>query len=122
MTNLHDPNSYLTSFWDWTPFNECFSPARLKIGDIDGIVERNGHFLIIETKRPNAQLSTGQDIMFSKLVKLPEFNVLIIYGEANMPVRYQWYGYPVKPANLDTIRRLIRRWFLYADSRPPAVR
>ena len=36
---------------DWAIFNECFSPTKIKISDIDGVVEHNGWFLFIEVKQ-----------------------------------------------------------------------
>jgi len=51
--------------------------------DIDGIVERNGQFLIMEWKNPGEKLSEGQKIMLKSLAKKEGFIVLIIVGNTD---------------------------------------
>ena len=52
---------------NWEIFNECFIPTKIKITDIDGVVERNGWFLFIELKERKKEIPTGQHILFEKI-------------------------------------------------------
>ena len=86
MTNIRDGDDFEGSWWDWTPYNECFKPTKIRISDIDGVVERNDYILFFETKRPNANVTDGQRFLFDTLIKIPNCNVLIIWGERNKPI------------------------------------
>lgn len=46
--------------------------------NIDGIDERNGHFLFYEIKQLNEQTSEGQQRMLEALAKMPKTTVLIV--------------------------------------------
>ena len=54
ITNIRDIEKFRRAAWDWTPFNNCFrgidgEATGIRISDIDGHVERKGHFLWFET-------------------------------------------------------------------------
>lgn len=90
MTNIRNPRDFLDSYWDWTPYNSCFNGTNIRISDIDGIVERKGKFLLLETKKVNMSyedIPTGQMIMFRELVKTGLFIIYIIFGKVNQPER-----------------------------------
>jgi len=77
--NIRSVASFMRSLPDWTEFNTCFEPSRIRISDIDGIVERNGHFLVLDLKHPNTTLNTGQRILYQQLVR-KGFTVVIVFG------------------------------------------
>lgn len=118
-TNIRNADSYMGSFWDWTAYNDLFSPTKIRISDIDGVVERNGHFLYIETKSPGAEITTGQRIMHDAWIKKGD-SVLVIWGDANRPERacLRWRGkaWEYSPCNESTVREIIRRWFHMANT------
>ena len=51
--------------------------------NVDGIAERNGRFLVMEWKRPNERISTGQKILLQSLAITPKFTVIIINGNTD---------------------------------------
>ena len=120
MANIRDPQDYKSTFWNWTPFNECFKPTNIRITDIDGMVERNGLFLVIETKRPNADIPQGQSIMFDHMVETGLFTILIVWGHTDQPkiILKMTKGLKKKYNNCDVgkLKLLIREWFIYADN------
>lgn len=107
--------------WDWTPFNECFAPSRIRISDIDGVVERNGHFLFLEGKTDGAVLPRGQAILLGRLGLLPGATVCLFYGHPPTGVtRAAWWGTdglrraeaPISEAGL---RAFVSGWFQMAN-------
>ena len=49
--------------------------------DIDGVLERNGHFLILAWKHDSVEeLPVGQHPTYQRLSELPEFKVLYSFG------------------------------------------
>jgi len=113
--NIRDPQKFLDNIWDWTPFNECFSPTRIKITDIDGAVERKGRVLFIETKLPGQEIPLGQRIMYDVLSSLPYAHVLVVWGKPNAPVAFQWWGKARRQGDLEAVKRTVRAWFEFAD-------
>jgi hypothetical protein len=124
MSNIRDPKDYEATWWDWTPFNECFYPTKIRITDIDGFVERGQKFLVLETKKPKVSIPQGQMIMFEKMVKTGLFTVLVIWGETNTPqqalliTRNDKIEY--KECNIDRLKSIIRQWFDFASSDHPS--
>lgn len=124
MTNIRSQSAYKNSFWDWTRYNSCFAPTKIRISDLEGIVERHGLFLMIETKQPGIDPDEGQRILLERLAALPDFTVIIVWGVLNQPEKMLRIGRgkriadgPRVPCNVDILWKFIRSWFLYADSR-----
>ena len=59
MSNIRNADDYTASFWDWSIFNNCFGETTIRMTDVDGMVERKGRFLILETKKPTAEVPPG---------------------------------------------------------------
>lgn len=118
--NIRDPQKFLETQWDWTPFNEAFDQTRIRITDIDGAVERNGRLLFIETKLPGVEIPLGQKLLFDRLSQIPGVCVLIVWGKPNMPEKAQLWrrGEAVKTSREGMIA-YVRSWFKWANSRPP---
>ena len=53
--------------FDWDFLKGCWT-GKIEPMDIDGLVERNGHFLLFETKDPHRTISKGQKIALARLV------------------------------------------------------
>lgn len=88
--------------------------------DIDGMLERNGHFLFMEWKRPGVKIPQGQDIAYKKLAALPNMKVLYIWGSYDT-----WQithlldvgkGEKLGATN-ETFRQYLRDWWRYASAR-----
>jgi hypothetical protein len=97
-------------------FAECF-PGRINFGDVDGLVEIGGRFLMLEWKSYEGDIPTGQRISFEHLVATGRFTILIVAGDAetmevkamallqrNSP-KVRW-----KPATLEDVQDVLRAW------------
>lgn len=115
--SLHSPDKYIENIWDWGFLDVCFHPTRIKVTDVDGFIERNGLFLVIETKLPDVDIPQGQAIMFDSLIRTGIFQVLIIWGKRNQPeYRMFWgKGYEKRPTNTQEIIEIVRHWYKYAN-------
>ena len=65
---------------DWGFADNAFS-GKIRIGDIDGIVEKNGHLLILEWKAEGVPETKGQQIMAQNAtLASPNITFMIING------------------------------------------
>jgi tricorn protease-like protein len=62
-------------------FRDCF-PGNISFGDVDGIVELNSAFLMLEWKSPGGVVTTGQQIMYQRFSKTKNSAVIIAEGNA----------------------------------------
>lgn len=83
--NIRSVASYVRGLWDWTFLNPCFAPTKIKVADVDGIVERGGHFLWLEAKpeKYNGQheVTAGQRITHEALARNGAFTVITVWGD-----------------------------------------
>ena len=122
--NIRNPGLYHSSFWDWSPFNDCFCNG-IQISDIDGEVERNGYFLRIETKHPSGDVPTGQHRLFLALQRTQVFTILVVWGQKNRPERGLIYTKSgdrklVNSFDFEAMHFYIKRWFAWANRQPKA--
>lgn len=113
MGNIDDRQKFAEYLWDWEFLNPAF-PGKIQPMDVDGIVEMDGNFLILEGKAPYAGMSTGQEIALEAMSKNPNMDVLMIYGDPQTSniERLQVWGHhrnPV-PADKKKVRRFARGW------------
>lgn len=117
---IRNLKSYTEALWDWGFLNSCFGGTKIRVSDVDGVVERKGKFLFIEAKRPNASIPGGQQRLFRALAK-SGCSIFLIWGDQNKPERLSvWYPgrdnpEKPKPANQEAVADMVRRWFKYAD-------
>ena len=111
---------------DLTVFDRCF-PSSMGMGDIDGIFERNGKFIVMEFKPSINALTQGQDRTLRALSRLPEFTVYLVIGQAStMSVsgvcRYRG-GERGKLCAFSTaeLKKVFSDWYIFVDSLPKAV-
>lgn len=96
-------------------FDDCFA-GKNELGDVDGIIERNRRFCLLEWKGSGGELTGGQRIMYERLTKHPEFTVVVVYGDAEtMDVEsYAVFKHGQKSrmtkASLDDVRMFFREW------------
>ena len=91
--------------------------------DIDMIYERNGQFLVSEWKKPNEDVSGGQDILLKALAKLDEFTVIKVcgYSENTHLTVYDFYW--LKPNGIwayagqgkERLIQFIQNWYKKVD-------
>jgi hypothetical protein len=66
---------------DWGFTDNAFS-GKIRVTDIDGAVEANGHLLLLEWKGRGASIPKGQSIMFEKITRINHIVVFVINGDA----------------------------------------
>lgn len=87
-SNIRSVEKFRQAFWEWAPYNSCFISAEgqatgIRISDIDGHVERNGHFLWIETSEKQ-DISIGQMRSIKRRAARGD-TVVILQGKPNAP-------------------------------------
>ena len=97
-------------------FDECL-PGKIGMSDVDGIVEINGRFLIVEWKSFSGDIPMGQRIMFERLTQIDKaITVLVVVGDPQLMTvssyRKIWDGelFPAVMTNLDGLKRKIKAW------------
>jgi len=98
-------------------FDDCFGRG-CAFGDVDGIMESRGHFLILEWKRPGVELGTAQRLLHVRLTALsPAITTLVVWGDAETmevesisPIRGGKLGKRIA-CNLDTLKGWMAEWF-----------
>lgn len=122
-TNINNRQYALDAMWNWEPFNACFGGTKIRISDLDGIVERRGEFLVLEGKQCFAHIPTGQQRMFDALVE-KGFTVLILYGAplmklglADIVTHMQVWPNPMQEAKLRDAVAFVREWFDRANQK-----
>jgi len=104
-----------TSTPDWGFLDSAFS-NKIRVGDIDGIVEVKGRVLILEWKTTDTPIPKGQEIMFKNITSGEKITVIVIWGDPKetIPTDYQlfWNGIRIekKPANAEIIKDFCRKW------------
>lgn len=116
---INDPAAFCAGLWDWSILDGCFGNTKIKPTDVDGMVERNGKFLVFETKAIGAHIPQGQKITLRSLVKTGAFTVIIVWGNTNQPVKAMLYTRQKEieydPCSLDKFREIVSKWFSYAN-------
>lgn len=105
-------------------FCEAF-PGRISLSDIDGVVEVNGRFLILEWKDDPKPLPTGQRIMFGWWARLPDrmFTIICVAGSAETmhvthAMHYLNQNSAWHPRDFHWVWAFMHRWATWAASRP----
>jgi hypothetical protein len=117
MRNMFATHTDYAEFQGLIPSNPALIPS-----NVDGILERNGQFLILEWKRPGEKVSTGQKIMLQALASKPSFMVVIIYGNTDNETVIDSYwtltpeGKPYKAGiGFESFKQFYRQWYELAD-------
>jgi|14_taG_2_1085336.scaffolds.fasta_scaffold54588_2 hypothetical protein len=119
-SNIRDPK-LRELMWNWKPVSDLM-PGKMGVSDIDGVCERNGHFMFMEAKRENEGMSLGQEIMLKKLSGLDpdKVRVLVVYGNKHTG---EIQGYcRVTPAGIGEMKSArsfkiaFRKWFNKANA------
>lgn len=96
-------------------FAECF-PRRINFGDVDGLVELNGRFCLLEWKGDGGSLRTGQRLTYEAFTAVSGNIVFVVQGDAvDMLVeRYClfWQGRQLawQVADLSVVKARLRSW------------
>jgi hypothetical protein len=112
---------------EWHFLSGCFDYGIMPT-DVDGIVERNGHYLVFEEKQPGIELGVGQKRMLDDLNKNYGMTIFIIWGDTEVPyveemsiwrpygkVNVYQEGRQKIKADIEFLRYKCRQWFSWAD-------
>lgn len=96
-------------------FAECF-PRRINFGDVDGLVELNGYFCMLEWKGDGGSVKVGQRITYEKFTQTLGNVVFVVSGDAETMdvVNYRLFwlgkgGVPV-PCDLSELKARLTKW------------
>jgi hypothetical protein len=121
--SIKNLQAFTNNLWDWAIFDGCFGNTRIKPTDIDGLVEKRGHFLWLEAKSPGKSIPLGQEIMFKNLRADGRHTIFVIWGDVGKPERLRIYQPHPKPiveepyCDLPMLRAHVSRWYADANSR-----
>lgn len=104
------------SVWDWSILDGCFGNTKIKVSDIDGIVESKGKFLVLECKfRPTDPVKTGQEILLKALTATKLFTAIVLWGDKTPEAMQIYYPNGIitdkRKANLHDLRDIVERWY-----------
>ena len=122
---IRNPIAFMAGIWDWNILRGCFGETKIRPTDIDGCVERNGHTLIIETKKPGVAIPRGQFIMYENWARTGVFTVIVVWGETDRPEAMMAFRpdgtiIPKKDVDLEGLRSLVAAWYAWANKRKRA--
>lgn len=115
---------YKSRLPDWGILDGCF-PRGIKPSDVDGIVEINGWFLMLEWKPLNGFLSTGQRLMFQNITaNAPKGQALIIFGDKDVPSEIELWQRGKRQfrqrCDLAFLSWFCQQWGIFADRKLPS--
>lgn len=117
---IHNIDKFMSTLWDWGILSGCFGETKIRPTDVDGMVERNGHFLFLEAKSTGVTLPKGQQIMFSRLAAPKSFTVFVVHGDTNQPQRLTVFHNGAwqqdRECDLQGFRRAVSRWWEMANT------
>jgi hypothetical protein len=97
-------------------FSDCF-PGKINFGDVDGIVEYKGCFLLLEWKSEVAPLKKGQRLTYEALTRAGIGNtVLVVYGDAetmevtHLMTFYDGRASEIKRSSLAEVKKICKEW------------
>ncbi|MDD5502445.1 MAG: hypothetical protein PHH26_03155 [Candidatus Thermoplasmatota archaeon] len=120
---IQSEERFMASLWDWGILKGCFGDSKIEPTDMDGLVERKGHFLVLEAKQPGVKIKQGQWWTFNALVNTGYFTIVILWGERNKPQEMQvlyplpYKATPKRSADLRQLRKVVSWWYRYANSK-----
>ncbi len=109
--------------FEWDFLNGAFGPSVMPM-DFDGVVERNGRFLLFETKSEGVPIPKGQQITLESAQATGFFTIYILRGKTAETIKSAeyWYdnGFRATHKDIDAsaIRQECAEWWDYASSEP----
>jgi hypothetical protein len=104
-------------------FADCF-PGKISFGDVDAIVEVNGHALMLEWKSETNKPTGGQHIMYTRLTESSPVTVFLIVGNAEtMDITHfgKYHAgnmWPIQECDFAEAKRRIAVWSEWAQKTP----
>jgi hypothetical protein len=103
-------------------FSGCF-PRAVNFGDIDGMVELNGAFCLLEWKGPGGAVKLGQYRSYIQFTRQHCGNVVFIVGGdartmavRNFAIVWQGRAFATQQADLNELKRRVGNWAEWTQS------
>ena len=104
------PHEYALHLPDWTFLNKSFDRG-IRVSDIDGFVEKGGHFLFFEWGWPSKGRSRGQRWALDRLARQPKTSVVFIRGKVDLVVDWRAIGEEEGiGTDGESLERYVREW------------
>lgn len=111
---IRDLDKYVARLWNWAFLDNCFGATRIRVTDLDGLVEHHDCFLFIEAKGIGAQVPRGQQRLFNALKRRGDA-VLILWGDPGEPRLMSWWPKPSRPCTTEEVQAEVSRWFAWSE-------
>jgi hypothetical protein len=101
-------------------FDDCFGGSNA-FGDVDGLVERNGAFCLLEWKSTLGRLTLGQAAAYFAFSRLPGCACFVAVGDAETMVVNEYTLFwrekyqRVFPATLPELKDRVSGWHSFVD-------
>lgn len=114
--------------WSWT--QGCFGEGKITPMDFDGLVEKNGNFIVFETKGLGVPVPKGQMITFERLYLLGIFTICFIEGKEAPERAKVWCQQGFKggrkmeehlPIDTERAAQFVSEWYRFAQSNRPQI-
>ena len=111
---------------DWQWFQKAFVGTKIKPMDIDGVVERRGHFLMLESKGLGADIPKGQLLTLEAFHRLRVVTILFVWGKLG-PTKYLLWreinsggkrDSSPKDCNGEMLTGVVMKWRYWAEAHP----
>jgi hypothetical protein len=118
VSNIRNEAHYLEASADWSFLNGCFGNDAIRVADVDGAVEINGHTLFFEWKTLRGYVSGGVGRMFDTWSARGDY-VLVLWGPKGDPQFWQVWRRKrkesdKKPCTIHEVQDFVRRWARWA--------
>ena len=130
-STIYNPNAFDSSpaagfdgafFWEWT--EGCFGTGSIAPMDFDAVVERNGNFIVFETKKRGVVVPQGQLITLDTAYSLNCFTIVFIHGKEKPESMCVWHAPDFRtgqkmqeevPVTVTQARKFVSEWYEYAN-------
>lgn len=125
---LNSPAAGFDGVFDWSWTDGCFGSGKITPMDFDGVVERNGNFILFETKNIGTPIPQGQMYTFKSAYDLECFTIVFIEGKTTPEFAKLWCqpGFknglvmdehkPVK--DMGMFKQVVSDWYQHAENNP----
>jgi len=120
--NLRNRDQYRDRAPDWSPLNACFGNSGIRPSDLDGMIERNGYFLFLESKPLDGVMfpKTGQRLALMRLDRMPGALVVVLRGWPGPEMKiFTFRQAEQMTMTLPQVQCYVRGWFTWASLGPP---
>ncbi len=110
--------------FDWAFLKGAFGPVIMPM-DFDGVVEKNGNFLLFETKTLDKEVPQGQLITCRALIRTGDWTIFFVWSsDYDDYVELEiWHRngsrVPREPTDYGTIKARASDWYKWACERKP---